>query len=237
MTMNGEKIIEIGTIATAIALPEYSANNLVSRIMNRKEAPETYFYYMKKENKYYASLSGALYMFQKFGGVEDCVSIIPVLKEFLEDNNTLLTDLKALVEKYNNQTETDEAATEEIPAKKKHGRGTYENYERDRKFLPTADEETKKWTGQMTKLLRENTDVLQYPTVSLNMKAVYTKMRDVYGIVFEQERKEFVEKYHLDECLKISIMRLIQEKQELQSLFESILENNIEEGKKKYGYN
>ena len=83
----------------------------------------------------------------------------------------------------------------------------------------------------MTSLMKKNKDLLnkEYGSTSLVMKHIYVKMRDVYGIEFEQERKDFLKDYHLDDTLTVSKMRLVQEKENLMSLYQSILETEISE--------
>lgn len=49
------------------------------------------------------------------------------------------------------------------------------------------------------------------------------------GIVFEQEKKDFLKDYHLDDKLTVSKMRLVQEKENLMSIYQSILETEISE--------
>ena len=83
----------------------------------------------------------------------------------------------------------------------------------------------------MTSLMKKNKDLLnnEYGSTSLAMKHIYVKMRDVYGIVLEQEKKNFLRDYHLDDKLTVSKMRLVQEKENLMSIYQSILETEISE--------
>ena len=57
--------------------------------------------------------------------------------------------------------------------------------------------------------------------VGIVLKQIYAKMRNVYGIVFEQELKEYRDKYNVD--TKPSVLELINQKESLRSLFDNIL--------------
>ena len=69
-----------------------------------------------------------------------------------------------------------------------------------------------------------------YPTMTKNqhvLRAVYTIMRNQYGIVFEEEKREYKEKYKIER--HIPTIDIIADNAKLKSLFESILndmENN-----------
>ena len=57
--------------------------------------------------------------------------------------------------------------------------------------------------------------------VGIVLKQVYARMRNVYGIVFDQELKEYRDKYNVE--TKPSVLELINQKESLRSLFDSIL--------------
>ena len=63
-----------------------------------------------------------------------------------------------------------------------------------------------------------------YPTMTKNqhvLRAVYTIMRNQYGIVFEEEKREYKEKYNTEH--HVPTIDIIADKANLKSLFESIL--------------
>jgi len=64
-------------------------------------------------------------------------------------------------------------------------------------------------------------DNQMHKPVGVVLKQVYTRMRNVYGIVFEQELKEYRDKYNVE--TKPSVLELINQKDTLRSLFDSIL--------------
>lgn len=67
---------------------------------------------------------------------------------------------------------------------------------------------------------KDSKAVLQY---------VYTKMRNVYGIVWEQEQKEYKEKYNVLGMPRT--MEVISDKERLRSLFEGILFDMVQPSK------
>jgi len=90
------------------------------------------------------------------------------------------------------------------------------------------------WCGRMTAMMKENKNYLmKVGPAGVVMRKIYAKMRNVYGIVFEQELKEFYNKYNLIDKPDVSKMRLVQEKEQLMSLYQSILVNVISEAKLK----
>lgn len=67
-----------------------------------------------------------------------------------------------------------------------------------------------------------------YPTMTKNqhvLRAVYTIMRNQYGIVFEEEKREYKEKYNIEH--HVPTIDIIADNAKLKSLFESIL-NDME---------
>lgn len=66
-------------------------------------------------------------------------------------------------------------------------------------------------------------------TLSLLLRQIYKKMRDTYGIVFEQEEKEMREKYNIDKDIPLSTMRVASENAMTWSIFKSIAENILQE--------
>ncbi|MFA6843828.1 MAG: hypothetical protein WCR33_05475, partial [Bacilli bacterium] len=67
-----------------------------------------------------------------------------------------------------------------------------------------------------------------YPTMTKNQHvlcAVYTIMRNQYGIVFEEEKREYKEKYNIEH--HVPTIDIIADNAKLKSLFESIL-NDME---------
>lgn len=86
----------------------------------------------------------------------------------------------------------------------------------------------------MTTMMKKNKEYLaRVGPAGVVMRKIYAKMRNVYGIVFEQELKEFYDKYNLIDKPDVSKMRLVQEKEQLMSLYQSILVDVITEAKLK----
>lgn len=233
MTFNGEKVLPVQEVAKALDMPDVSVKGFINVIKNREAECKNYFVEVTEDGKreVYVSAAGTLYLYHKLGEPRDCVKFLPLLGRYFEDtSNEILCDLKSLVEKYTVEQQTP-TVTGTTPLVKDHGRGKYNTYEKDAKLLPEASSEAKAWCGRMTSLMKKNKDLLnkEYGSTSLVMKHIYVKMRDVYGIVFEQERKDFLKDYHLDDTLTVSKMRLVQEKENMMSLYQSILETEISE--------
>lgn len=118
--------------------------------------------------------------------------------------------------------------------KKKETRYNREKYHPDKSGIPEADKEAKLWCGRMTTMMKKNKEYLaRVGPAGVVMRKIYAKMRNVYGIVFEQELKEFYDKYNLIDKPDVSKMRLVQEKEQLMSLYQSILVDVITEAKLK----
>ena len=231
MTFNGEKVLPVQEIAEALDIPDYTVKSFINMLKNREIESKNYFVETTENGKreVYISAAGTLYLYHKLGDPKDCVKFLPLLGKYFEDNsNEMLSDLKALVNKYTTVQETP-AVTGKRSLVKDYGRGTYNSYEQDAKLLPEANDAAKTWCGRMNAIMKKNKDLLNkaYGSPSLTMKHIYTKMRNVYGIVFEQEKKDFLKAYHLDDKLTVSKMRLVQEKEKLMSIYQSILETEI----------
>jgi len=81
---------------------------------------------------------------------------------------------------------------------------------------------TKNWKdGAIVRVKKMIADNQMHKPVGVVLKQVYTKMRNVYGIVFEQELKEYRDKYNVE--TKQSVLELINQKESLRSLFDNIL--------------
>lgn len=233
MTFNGEKVFPVQEVAKALDMPDVSVKGFINVIKNKEAECKNYFVEVTEDGKreVYVSAAGTLYLYHKLAEPRDCVKFLPLLGRYFEDTSSeILCDLKSLVEKYTVEQQTP-TVTGTTPLVKDHGRGKYNTYEQDAKLLPEASDEAKAWCGRMTSLMKKNKDLLnnEYGSTSLAMKHIYVKMRDVYGIVFEQEKKDFLKDYHLDDKLTVSKMRLVQEKENLMSIYQSILETEISE--------
>ena len=120
------------------------------------------------------------------------------------------------------------------PKEEKETRYNREKYHPDKNGIPEADKEAKLWCGRMTTMMKKNKEYLaRVGPAGVVMRKIYAKMRNVYGIVFEQELKEFYDKYNLIDNPDVSKMRLVQEKEQLMSLYQSILLDVITEAKLK----
>lgn len=237
MTFNGEKVLPVQEVAKALDMPDVSVKGFINVIKNKEAECKNYFVEVTEDGKreVYVSAAGTLYLYHKLAEPRDCVKFLPLLGRYFEDtSNEIMNDLKALVTKYAN-VQNVPAVTGTRSLIKDQGRGKYNSYEQDAKLLPKASDAAKAWCGRMNTIMKANKELLNnaYGSPSLTMKHIYTKMRNVYGIVFEQEKKDFVKDYNLDENLTISKMRLIQEKENLMSIYQSILETEISELQKK----
>lgn len=106
------------------------------------------------------------------------------------------------------------AGKEKEPRKKK--------YKRNDECLPALDADETEWvknTQKDIKMLAENNGTL----FNIILQKIYSKMRGVYGIVFEQVKKDFFEQNQIDEGTEITTLRLVTYHPELRSIFESIL--------------
>lgn len=82
-----------------------------------------------------------------------------------------------------------------------------------------GDEEWKaKQFVAMKSLIKERPE---YKKVNVVLRKVYAKMRNVYGIVFEQEHKDYCERHNTSG--HISTIEVVSDKEMLRSLFSSIL--------------
>lgn len=231
MTFNGEKVLPVQEVAEVLDMSDSYVKSFINMTRNKEAECKNYFVEVTENGKreVYVSAAGMLYLFHKLAEPRDCAKFLPLLGKYFEDtSNEIMDDLKALVAKYGNVPNVP-AVTGTRSLIKDQGRGKYNSYEQDAKLLPKASDAAKSWCGRMNTIMKTNKELLNkaYGSPSLTMKHIYTKMRDVYGIVFEQEKKDFVKDYNLDENLTISKMRLVQEKENLMSIYQSILETEI----------
>lgn len=212
----GEKILKLSHVAELISVPEHAIKTLAALAEKRDHIGKGAF--ITVEENTYVSLKGVLFLYQKFGTMDDYEAYHKLIQEFFNtgENNSLVAELKVLIAKY------DAMEQNEVPVQKREN-SYYQSY---LPMLPSATEEAKKWYGKMVKIIKENMDYLQL-NFSNVLRTIYRTMRNVYGFVYEQSRKDFIEKYHLDEDAKISKIRIIQEDEQLMSIFQSILENMV----------
>lgn len=85
------------------------------------------------------------------------------------------------------------------------------------------DKEKMTWQTDMKNLSYELMNVRKYdfPTYNSVMRTVYSKMRNVYGIVLEQIRKDYKDKYGLD--YSPDVLEAIGDNKNIKNIFESIL--------------
>ena len=81
---------------------------------------------------------------------------------------------------------------------------------------------TNNWKdGAIIRVKKIIADNQMHKPVGVVLKQVYTRMRNVYGVVFEQELKEYRDKYDVE--TKPSVLELVNQKEVLRGLFDSIL--------------
>ena len=225
MTLNGEKILSVAEIADAFGMPDYTLRSYIGVLKRKNEdICKEIFKEFKTGDKpdIYVGTEGLLYLYHKVCDPEDFPKILPLIKEcVLDTSGDLIADILSVIEKYQ-------------PEEEKETRYYREKYHPDKSGVPEADKEAKMWCGRMTAMMKENKNYLmKVGPAGVVMRKIYAKMRNVYGIVFEQELKEFYNKYNLIDKPDVSKMRLVQEKEQLMSLYQSILVDIISEEKLK----
>jgi len=81
--------------------------------------------------------------------------------------------------------------------------------------------ESKTWKqGAIEKVKKLVLEDKSQTSVNVTLRKIYTRMRNVYGVVFDQELKEYMNKYHPNK--KPSVLELIDQKEALRNLFDSI---------------
>lgn len=91
----------------------------------------------------------------------------------------------------------------------------------------TTAENIPDWKIETINKLKELvfSDKEKYGSVNSILRKIYLQMRNVYGIVFEQEAKEYKEKYNV--LTKPSGLELVKQKEVLRNLFDCLLLNFI----------
>lgn len=95
-------------------------------------------------------------------------------------------------------------------------------YKKNDECLPEVSSDEVSWTKDMQKRINVLAKKEGLP-FSNELQKIYSKMRGVYGIVFEQVKKDFFEQNQIDEGTEITMLRLVTYHPELRSIFESIL--------------
>ena len=94
-------------------------------------------------------------------------------------------------------------------------------------LLPSLSDEEADWADRVRAAVRAKRDSLGIPNAQV-YHIIYQVMRNKYGIVFEQTRKEFLEQHNLPADTAINTFRLVTYDAQLRSIFQGIL-GNVEE--------
>lgn len=97
------------------------------------------------------------------------------------------------------------------------------NYVKNTEMLPEKTDAEKEWSGRIAKETKEKAAKNGTNTSSL-MRNIYRIMRDEYGIVFDQDKKELRESFDIDEDAHISTLYIVSTNDQYRSIYESILE-------------
>lgn len=95
-------------------------------------------------------------------------------------------------------------------------------YKKNDECLPEISLEEAAWIKDMQKRIGALAEKENLP-FSHVLQKIYSKMRGVYGIVFEQVKKDFFEQNQIDEKTKITTLRLVTYHPDLRSIFGSIV--------------
>ena len=88
--------------------------------------------------------------------------------------------------------------------------------------LPEPTKQEKEWASRINKLLNEKASKEKKMAVHLQ-KFLYGEMTRKYGIVFNQEKIDTLERFGLDRHTPITTFRTIQYNENLRSIFEGML--------------
>lgn len=95
-------------------------------------------------------------------------------------------------------------------------------YKKNDECLPEISPEEAAWIRDMQKRIGTLAQKENLPFSNVLQK-IYSKMRGVYGIVFEQVKKDFFEQNQIDEKTEITTLRLVTYHPDLRSIFGSIV--------------
>ncbi|MBQ8218551.1 MAG: hypothetical protein IJZ79_02275 [Bacilli bacterium] len=95
-------------------------------------------------------------------------------------------------------------------------------YRKNSKYLPTLTEEETTWQRNAVDKAREKAKA-RNSTLSATLRIIYSKMTNVYGIVFDQEKKDIRNMFNIDEDEHMSTLYVVTVSAQLRSLFECIL--------------
>lgn len=140
----------------------------------------------------------------------------------IEKYNCLVEKVKLLTDAFSNVVEEEiekpikinENISEVKPSK---------NYVKNTDLLPEKTEAEKKWCDKITKISKEKAKKNNL-VISTLMRKIYTIMRNEYGIVFEQDKKNLRDIYEIDDDAHISTLYVVATNEKYRSIYESILE-------------
>ena len=95
-------------------------------------------------------------------------------------------------------------------------------YHKNSKFLPTLTDDEINWQKNAIKTAKDKAAELD-STLSATLRRVYGRMTNVYGIVFDQEKKDIKSMFNIDTDEHMSTLYVITVSEQLRSLFDSIL--------------
>lgn len=183
---------------------------ILSIYMNTADSPDELNYkerYEKLKFAYDKLISDIQNVLTNASSTHNESSVTPSVTEPVSDANTPTTE-------------------PETPKKQTH-------YKSNSKYLPELIEDEKAWQKEYTNLTKK-TAAIANTTPTYIMKQVYAKMTKVYGIVFDQEKKDLRNKFNIDENEHISTLYTITVSPQLRSLYQAILKdlyNEILDGK------
>lgn len=95
-------------------------------------------------------------------------------------------------------------------------------YYKNSKLLPTLTEDEMNWQKDAIEKTKEKAAKLD-STLSGTLRRIYGRMTNVYGIVFDQEKKDIKNMFNIDEEEHMSTLYVITVSEQLRSLFDGIL--------------
>ena len=162
--------------------------------------------------------------------VEKTATINPV-----EPNKTVSKETETGDEK----TETmvhEETPEEHERRKKEEYRIRNREQEKSRKiakmYIPELDDEGQTWRRLIEGKVKAYSSNHILSGFGITLRSLYYAMTKKYGIVWEQEKKDFIYKYNLHDQVtigQVSTLRVVAEKEKYRSIFESLLDDLIDE--------
>lgn len=101
-------------------------------------------------------------------------------------------------------------------------------YTQDDQCCPGLSDEQREWAIRVYDVMHSGK--LKGQSMNSIRRAVYEKMRNVYGIVLSQATKDYISNYGLEAPIKCSYYRVVTQTPQLASLFESIVTDMAETG-------